>query len=160
GWIMTTIGGFLVQPPAISQREEPVWFFFGQFVVAILVGLAILAPKKVWRAEWYCLAAFLLLLVTVVLVISYYSLRNAWTGSYSGQRVVIGDEYTTQAAAFVAKEKERGIVPTTEDLLMNYGGEVERIRTMTSITRAGAKLAFTYISCVIFCTLCLASVIE
>lgn len=159
-WIAGILGGFLLPPPVgVLPSEEKIWLRLGQFIIAVVLGLAFFAARK-WGQPRHALrwggAALLFLAVAVAVYFRYQQLTLAWTGIYSGEKVVIGSVYTPAGKSYV--QKNPGI--SVGDLIFDFSGQVENIWTHESISRRRLLLAATFESCLPLFTLCLIAVVQ
>jgi hypothetical protein len=154
GWIMTTVGGFAVAPPASIQDNGKTWYAFGQFAAAVLIGLAVGFREMLPRRRWLVLIVALLLLLALALVVTYQYQFNSRTCTYEGQTVVMGSVYTE-----AGKPYEKSVL-TPELILPKFGGKAELVWTRESINENRTILALYYMACVMSCTLCMAAVVQ
>ena len=159
-WIGGILGGFLLPPPiGISVGEEKIWLRLGQFIIAVVLGLVFLAARR-WDRQRYSLrwggSALLFLAVAIAAFFRYQQLTLAWTGTYDGDKVVIGSELTEQGRAYVSANPKL----STDKLIYNFTGNTEQIWTRDSIYHRRLALAATYVSCLPLFTICLMSVVQ
>ena len=159
-WLGGVLGGFLLPPPVgVSAGDEKIWLRLGQFILAVLLGLAFFAGRQ-WNqrrhALRWCAAALVFLLLAVAAFFRYQQLTLAWTGNYAGQRVVIGSAYTAQGVSYTTKNPSL----SCDDLIFDFAGKTEDIWTRDSINRRRLLLAATYVSCLPLFTLCLIAVVQ
>jgi hypothetical protein len=159
-WMGGILGGFLLPPPVgVTAGDEKIWLRLGQFIIAIVLGLVFLAARR-WNQSRYSLrwgaAALVFLLLAVGAFFRYQQLTLAWTGTYAGDQVVIGSEFTEQGRAYASQNPKM----STEELIFNFAGKTEDIWTRESINRRRLLLAATYVSCLPLFTICLMSVVQ
>ena len=159
-WVGGLVGGFLLPPPVgISGGQDKIWLRFGQFFVAVLLGLVLFAALK-WKqrkhaGRWWVVAAVSLLLA-VVAFFQYQRLLYVWTGEYDGQQLVVGSEYTSQGRAYVEKNPNLPLTTLLEDFL----GRPEDIWTRRSINYRRLMLAGVYVSCLPLFTLSVIAIVQ
>ena len=159
-WLGGILGGFLLPPPVgVSASDEKIWLRLGQFIIAVVLGLVFFAARR-WRQRRHglrwCAAALLFLALAVAAFFRYQQLTLAWTGNYSGERVVIGSAYTAQGVSFCEKNPKI----SCDELIYHFAGETENIWTRDSINRRRLLLAATYVSCLPLFTICLMAVVQ
>jgi hypothetical protein len=159
-WLLGLLGGFLLSPPVgVSTAEDRTWLRFGQFIVAVLLGLVLFAALK-WKrrkhgARWWG-AACVSLLLAVVAFFVYQRLLYGWTAEYDGRPIVIGSEYTPHARAYVEKNPNLPLKTLLEDFL----GRAEDIWTRNSINQHRLVLAGVYVSCLPLFTLAVIAIVQ
>jgi hypothetical protein len=159
-WLGGVLGGFLMPPPVgISAGEEKVWLRLGQFIVAVVLGLVFLAARR-WNQRrhivWWCGVALLSLSFAIGAFFRYQYLTLAWTGSYVGEKVVIGSVHTPQGLAYATRNPN----VSRDDLIFDFAGKTEDIWTRDSINRRRLILAATYISCLPLFAICVIAVVQ
>ena len=146
-WLCSVVAVFVFPPPQnVSSDPSRVFVGFAAFLVAILVGLlAILASKFNKRRNtkvWLVVCMFTLVIGTASMFL-YENQRERYTGTYEGQRVVIGSEFTVEGKS----SAEPGI--TVDQLIMDGAGQPSQIWTAESIQRNAFRLRATYLVTVI-----------
>jgi hypothetical protein len=159
-WVGGILGGFVLPPPVgVTANDEKIWLRLGQFIIAILLGLVFLAGRR-WSQSRHSLrwggAALLFLTLAVAAFFRYQQLTLAWTGNYSGDRVVIGSVFTLQGLSYTAQNPRI----SSDDLIFDFAGQTENIWTRESINRRRLLLAATYVSCLPLFTICLIAVVQ
>ncbi len=159
-WIGAMVGGFLLPPPiGVLGGDEKIWLRFGQFVIAMVLGLVFFVARR-WKLRRHALrwwgGAVVFLAIGVAAFFRYQQLTLAWTSRYLGQRMVVGSVYTPQGLSYT--KKNPGI--SGDDLIFDFAGVTEDIWTRESIDRRRLLLAATYVSCLPLFTLCLISVVQ
>jgi len=159
-WLFGILSGFLLPPPVgVLASDEKVWLRLGQFIVAVVLGLVFFAVRR-WdqprHALRWCGVAVLFLAIAVTVFFRYQHLMLAWTGIYNKERVVIGSEYTAQGQAYTEKDPDISL----DNLIFDFGGEIENIWTHKSISRRRLILAATFEACLPLFTICLMSVVQ
>jgi hypothetical protein len=159
-WLGGILGGFLLPPPVgISASDEKAWLRLGQFIVAVSLGLEILAVRR-WGDPRYSLRWAGVALVTLMLGVAaffrYHQLTLAWTADYAGERVVIGAELSRQGEAYLQRHPKL----SSDDLVFDFAGKTEEIWTRESIDHRRLVLAATYVSCLPIFTICLIAIVQ
>ena len=159
-WVGGILGGFLLPPPAgVSAADEKIWLRLGQFIVAVVLGLEILAARR-WNQPRHSLRWGAVALVALVIGIGaffrYQQLTLAWTADYAGDKVVTGSELTRQGRAYT----EANPKISTDELVSDFSGKAEQIWTHQSIDSRRLVLAATYVSCLPLFTICLIAVVQ
>jgi hypothetical protein len=100
--IMTALSGFVIHPPSGGGKD--IWFSYGRFLVAILVGLW-LYPIQRWSAKQHAGAWWLMTVVFSVasfaIFWNYNSRLEAWSIEYfRSDRVVVGTQLTPRQRTF------------------------------------------------------------
>jgi hypothetical protein len=159
-WVGGILGNFLLPPPVgISAVDEKIWLRLGQFIVAVVLGLEVLAARR-WNQPRHSFrwgaVALLSLVIAVAAFFRYQQLTLAWTANYAGDRVVVGAEFTQQGRAYA--EANPNI--STDELVFNFAGKTGEIWTRDSIDRRRLVLAATYISALPLFTICLIATVQ
>ena len=159
-WIGGILGGFLMPPPiGISAGDEKIWLRLGQFIIAVVLGLVFLAARR-WGRQQYSLrwggAALLFLVIAIAAFFRYQQLTLDWTGTYIGDKVVIGSELTPQGRNYISENPKL----SNDELIFKFAGKTEQIWTRDSINHRRLLLAATYVSCLPLFTICLMSVVQ
>jgi hypothetical protein len=159
-WVGSILGGFLLPPPVgVSAADEKTWLRLGQFIVAVVLGLEILAARR-WNQPRHSFrwgaVALLALVIGVAAFFRYQQLTLAWTANYAGGKVVVGAEFTRQGLAYT----EANPKISTDELIFNFAGKTEEIWTRESMDRRRLVLAATYVSCLPLFTICLIAVVQ
>src|ERR1035438_4446568 len=95
-WAGGLLCNFLLPPPVgVSSADDKIWLRFGQFIVAIVLGLEVLAARR-WHQprhslRWGALALLALALASGAFF-RYQQLTLAWTANYAGEKVIVGAE--------------------------------------------------------------------
>lgn len=149
--IMGTIGNFWVPPPPGPAGEvegsDRIFFYFAQFVIAILLGLMVL-PMMKWcclkRHAWFWgKVAAAVLVAGIVAFFSYQNLLGDWTVVHDGRRMYVGSEVKPEVAEFV----RRHLSMSKSELLENAGWDPRLIWTENSLARRRLVLAVFYVLC-------------
>jgi len=95
-WVGGILGGFLLPPPVgVSAADEKTWLRLGQFIVAVVLGLEILAARR-WNQPRHSIrwgaVALLTLVIGVAAFFRYQQLTLAWTANYAGDKAVTGSD--------------------------------------------------------------------
>ena len=159
-WLLGVIGGFLLPPPVgVGEGDDKTWLRFAQFVAAILIGLIFFGVLK-WKqkkdAKRWWLAALVSLLLGTASFFDYQRLTSAWTGRYTGQKVVIGAVYTPHGQEYAQKNPNLSV----DNLLEDHTGKVELVWTRESINRRRLALAGLYVSCLPLFTMAVVAVVQ
>lgn len=159
-WLGGILGGFLLPPPVgVTAADEKIWLRLGQFIVAVLLGLEILAARR-WNQPRHSLrwgaVALLALVIGVAAFFRYQQLTLAWTATYDRDKVVVGDEFTKQGRAYAAANPKI----SKDELVFDFKGKTEDIWTRESIDGRRLILAATYVSCLPLFTICLIAVVQ
>jgi hypothetical protein len=159
-WVGGILGGFLLPPPVgVTAADEKIWLRLGQFIVAVVLGLEILAARR-WNQPRHTFrwgaVALLALVIGVGAFFFYQQLTLAWTANYNLGKVVIGSELTKQGRTYTAANP----AISTDELVSDFGGKTEEIWTRQSIDRRRLVLAATYVSCLPLFTICLIAVVQ
>ncbi len=159
-WVGGVLGGFLLPPPVgVSADDEKTWLRLGQFIVAVVLGLEILAARR-WNQPRHSFrwgaVALLALVIGVAAFFRYQQLTLAWTANYAGDRVVMGAEFTKQGRAYMEANQKISM----DELIFNFAGKTEEIWTRDSIDRRRLVLAATYVSCLPLFTICLIALVQ
>jgi hypothetical protein len=152
--IMSTIGGFLLPPPAgFTGPNDASWPKLAQFVVTVFTASLIVIGRKLNRKRhsvlWLSVSVSTLI-VAMGGLFAYRYLTGIMTCPYYGEIRIVGSELTADAASFL---KDQGQM-SCETLLKNFTGEVEEVWTRASLVRAELLLGATYISVVPFLAIC------
>lgn len=159
-WLGGILGGFLLPPPVgVSSGDEKIWLKFGQFIVAVVLGLVFFAVSR-WNRprhslKW-CGVTVLFLALAVAAFFRYQQLTLAWTGVYEGQKVVTGSVFTPQGLAYTTANPRLSL----NELISDFTGVTENLWTRESINRRRLLLATTYVSCLPLFTICLIAVVQ
>lgn len=158
-WIFSIIGGFLLPPIGVLTTDEKSWMRLASLVTTALFGLAFVGClkfklKKHQKLWW--LGSVILLLLSISLFLAYQRISYSWTCEYNYHRVLVGSEYTEQAARFIEKYGQQ----SCEFLLKSNAGEVGGIWTKESISTRRITLGGMYIGCVSLFTICIIGVIQ
>ena len=159
-WVGGTLGTFLLAPPAgVSAADEKIWLHVGQFIMAVVLGLVILAARR-WHQpqhslRWGAVALFSLA-IAVTAFFGYQQLTQVWTATYDQGRTVVGAEFTQQGRAYA----EANPKISTDELVFDFSGNTEEIWTRESIHRRRLMLAATYVICLPLFTICLIAVVQ
>lgn len=160
-WLGGILAGFLLPPPVgVLASEDKVWLRFGQFIVAVVLGLVFLATRR-WKQPRHSFrwgaVALLFLALAVAAFFLYQKLTLAWTGIYDHrEKVVVGSVFTPQGLSYT---KENPKI-SRDDLIDDFSGVTENIWTRDSINRRRLILAATYESCLPLFTICLIAVVQ
>lgn len=159
-WLGGILGGFLLPPPVgITAADEKVWLRLGQFIVAVVLGLEILAARR-WNLPKHSLrwgaVALLTLVIAVGAFFRYQQLTLAWTATYNGEKVVVGTDFTRQGRAYADANPKI----STEELIFNFAGKTGQIWTQESIDGRRLVLAAIYVSCLPLFTICLIALLQ
>ncbi|MGA2244263.1 MAG: hypothetical protein ABSH48_04610 [Verrucomicrobiota bacterium] len=159
-WMGGILGGFLLPPPVgVSAAHERIWLRLGQFVVAVVLGLEMLAARR-WQEPRYSLrwagVALLTLVLAVAAFFRYQELTLAWTAKYNRAKVVIGSDLTPQGRIYVAANPKL----SADQLVYDFTGHTDELWTHESIDRRRLLLAATYVSCLPLFTVCLIAVVQ
>jgi hypothetical protein len=158
-WILGTMAGFLLLPTEISREDEKAWLKLAPFVIAVVLGLMVIAARR-WSPEkhlgrwWF--VAIALFIFSISGFIGYGYLSYSWTCKYNNQTLIIGTSLTDQGRYYVRQNP--GI--SCEDLLMDFAGKVEDIWTKESINRCRILLAGIYINLIPIFAMSMISVIQ
>jgi hypothetical protein len=159
-WVGGILGNFLLPPPVgVTAADEKIWLRLGQFIVAVVLGLEILAARR-WNQPRHTFrwgaVALLSLVIGVGAFFFYQQLTLAWTANYNLGKVVIGSELTKQGRTYTAANP----AISTDELVSDFGGKTEEIWTRQSTDRRRLVLAATYVSCLPLFTICLIAVVQ
>lgn len=159
-WLGGIVGAFLLPPPAgVWGRDDKTWLRLGQFIVAVILGLEILAARR-WNrprdAIWWGGVALVALALGVGAFFRYQELTLAWTAHYAGARVVTGSEFTAQGRAYTTVNP--GL--STSELIFDFAGRTDEVWTRESIDRRRLALAAHYVACLPLFTICLLAVVQ
>ncbi len=159
-WVLALVGGFLLPPPTGGWGEaDKTWLRFGQFFVAVLVGL-IFVPVWKWKQKKHALGWWEAAMVSLVLAtggfFTYQSLTVRWTGYFFEDKVLLGSEYTDVGRTYVEKHPNLPVHLLLEDFL----GRADDIWTHESITRRRLILSGLYLGCLPLLAVCLISVVQ
>jgi hypothetical protein len=159
-WVVGVLGGFLLPPPVgIAGAEDKTWLRFGQFIVAMIIGLVffgVLKWKQKKHAKWWWLSSLVFLLLAVGAFFRYQHLTNAWTGNYAGEKLVIGSVYTPQGQKYIQENPDLSLDLVLDDFI----GITEDIWTRASIQRRRLLLAATYVSCLPLFTIAVIAIVQ
>ena len=159
-WVCGIVGNFLLPPPVgVSAADEKIWLRLGQFIVAVVLGLEVLAARR-WNlprhsSRWGAVA-LLSLAMAVAAFFRYQQLTLSWTATYAGDRVVVGAEFSQQGLAYAQANPNI----STDELIFNFAGKTGEIWTPESINRRRLVLAATYVSCLPLFTICLIATVQ
>jgi uncharacterized BrkB/YihY/UPF0761 family membrane protein len=158
-WIGAVIASFVLPPPVGTADETKVWVRFAQFIITIFIGLLVLLTlrwtKKKHILSWAAVSASFLMLGTICFFI-YQILATRWTTSYDKDHVLIGDTLTKQAAEYLRENPTL----TRSDLVMHYGGSVDKIWTIESINQRRFILAGVYVLTMPIFTICIIALLQ
>jgi hypothetical protein len=137
GWITTAVAGFWPPPPSLPPDEQERLRYFGRFFLAVVSGLFLVAAYLFRDRRHTPVWVTVGIVFTALVPVAYFSFERvypAWTCEYpalSGRRVVVGPEsaLTEEARAYRDKHPH----DTCEQLIWDYGGNLERIWTKESI---------------------------
>jgi protein-S-isoprenylcysteine O-methyltransferase Ste14 len=161
-WLVGVLGSFLLPPPVgIASTQDKTWLRFGQFVVAMVIGLVFFGVFK-WKqkkhAKWWWLTSLLCLLFAVGAFFRYQQLTYAWTANYEGETLVVGSVYTEQGKKIITENPE--LTSHLDQLLQEFSGVTANIWTRESIQRRRLLLAATYVSCLPLFTIAVIAVVQ
>jgi hypothetical protein len=159
-WLGAILSGFLLPPPVgVLASDEKIWLRLGQFIVAVVLGLVFFAARR-WNqsrhALRWCGVALMFLAIAVAVFFRYQQLTLAWTGIYNQEKIVVGSDYTPQGQSYTQKNPKISL----DDLIFDFGGEIENVWTHESISRRRLLLAATFESCLPLFTICLIAVLQ
>jgi hypothetical protein len=159
-WVGGILGNFLLPPPVgVSAADEKIWLRLGQFIVAVVLGLVILAARR-WNQPRHSLrwgaVALLALVIAVIAFFRYQQLTLAWTANYAGDKVVVGAEFTKQGRVYAEENPKI----STDELVFDFKGKTGDVWTQQSIDRRRLILAATYVICLPLFTICLIAVVQ
>lgn len=159
-WVLGIVGSFVLPPPVgISREDEKIWQRLGKFVVTILVGLLFIAARR-WdkrrHFRGWTTAAGVWLVLAVTVFLGYQALLSSRTCARDSERLVIGNVYTPQGAAYA--QKHPGI--SCRDLLDDFAGKADDVWTEESINHSRMMLAEIYISCLPLFAICLVAILQ
>ncbi len=159
-WLGGILGGFLLPPPVgVTAADEKIWLRLGQFIVAVVLGLEILAARR-WNQPRHSLrwgaVALCSLVIGVAAFFRYQQLTLAWTATYDRDKVIVGAEFTQQGRAYAVANPKI----STDELVFDFKGKTDDIWTRESIDGRRLVLAATYVSCLPMFTLCLLAVVQ
>ncbi len=159
-WIGGILGGFVLPPPVgVLPSDEKIWLRLGQFIVAVVLGLIFFATRR-WNQSRHSLkwggVALLFLILGTATFFRYQQLTLAWTGVYSGDKIVIGSDYTPHGQSYVEQNSKISL----DELIFDFAGKTEEIWTHASISRRRLILAATFESCLPLFTICLIAVVQ
>src|SRR6267378_2537659 len=84
-WVGGIVGNFLLPPPVgVSAADDKIWLRLGQFIVAVVLGLEVLAARR-WNqprhsSRWGAVA-LVSLAIAVAAFFRYQQLTLAWTAA-------------------------------------------------------------------------------
>ncbi len=159
-WLAGILGGFLLPPPVgVSAADEKIWLRLGQFIVAVVLGLEILAARR-WNQPRHSLrwgaVALLALVISVGAFFRYQQLTLGWTANYNESKVVVGTEFTSQGRTFAEANPKL----STDELVFKFAGKTGDIWASQSIDRRRLTLAAVYVSCLPLFTICLIALVQ
>ena len=159
-WVGGILGGFLLPPPVgVTAADEKIWLRLGQFIVAVVLGLEILAARR-WNQPRHTFrwgaVALLSLVIGVGAFFCYQQLKLVWTATYDKDRVVVGAEFTKQGRIYAEANPKISM----DELVNDFTGHTEEIWTRQSIDRRRLVLAAMYVSCLPLFTICLIAVVQ
>jgi len=125
-WLVAIIILFVVKPPRLTPSDDGMLFVrAAQFVVAILLALAIVAIRRGrMRLRTIWSASLAIVLSAVIALFSYRWLSSIWTCDYDGRGdVVIGRTMLPDAAAYARSLKRS----ECDILIQNVAGDTASI---------------------------------
>lgn len=158
-WVMTTIGGFWVPPPADITNDNKSMTVFAKFIVSIIIGLMIL-PMSKWYQKKYAFSWGMIALLTLVIGITAFFtaqyLRDIWTVTDRGDVYYTGTTYTDAAVAYLKEHPQT----TRKELLEDATWKPEYIWTEDSIRNCRLILASVYVLCTPLFAICMVSIVQ
>lgn len=156
-FIFSMISGFLV-PLGFASDERKAIVRFAPFILAILIGCAFVMRRKwaITDPQKWVLITVILLAGTILSWLLYWYYLSEFTCIVDTQRVIIGTEYTDQAAAYIRSNADM----PCETLIRNYAGKIEMIWTRETVNKVRLYFQVIYLSCTILTTLCLLSLAQ
>ena len=158
-WVIGVIAGFLVPPPVGTPDEGKVWVHFAQFAITIVIGLVLLAALRWNRGKhafvWGGVSLMFLILGTAMFF-NYQLFAERWTAQYNLQRVVIGSVFTPFGQDYHNQNPQF----TRAQLVMDAGGQMEKIWTRESIEQRRIALAAMYVLAMPLFAVCIMSIVQ
>ena len=147
-WWLLAAGAFLLPAPVgmAEPNQRPILIVV-RLAIAALLGLMSL-PLKLWsqrRHLWiWGSVATLFSLLSIVSLVSYEQLKQSWTVSYAGKRVLAGTTLTPDAANYHQANPHL----TAAELLEDTAGDPHKVWTQESIEPRRLRLNALYFSCI------------
>jgi TIR domain len=145
-WLLAAGAVLLPAPVGMAEPSQRSILIVARLAIAALVGLISL-PLKLWAQRkhlWiWGTVATLCLLLSFVAVISYEQLKQSWTVSYAGKRVVAGTTLTPDAADYHRANPHL----TPPELLEDAIGDPSKVWTQESTEPRRLRLNALYFSC-------------
>ena len=147
-WCLLAAGAFLLPAPVgMAEPNQRPLLFVVRLSIAALVGLISL-PLKLWSQRkhlpiWAAVATVFSLL-SIMSLVSYEELKQAWTVSYAGKRIVAGNTLTPEAAKYHKANPHY----TAAELLEDAAGDPQKVWTTESTEPRRLRLNALYLSCI------------
>jgi TIR domain len=145
-WLLAAGAVLLPAPVGMAEPSQRSILIVARLAIAALVGLMSL-PLKLWAQRkhlWiWGTVATLCLLLSFVALISYEQLKQSWTVSYAGKRVVAGTTLTPEAADYHRDNPHL----TPPELLEDAIGDPSKVWTQESTEPRRLRLNALYFSC-------------
>jgi TIR domain-containing protein len=147
-WCLLAAGAFLLPAPVgmAEPNQRPILVVV-RLAIAALVGLMSLPLKLCSQRRhlpiWGTVATVFSLL-SIISLVSYEQLKQSWTVSYSGKRVVAGSTLTPDAENYHRAHPQY----TAAELLEDAAGDPQKVWTRESTEPRRLKLNALYFSCI------------
>jgi hypothetical protein len=147
-WWLLAAGAFLLPVPVgmAEPNQRPILIVV-RLAIAALLGLMSLPLKLLSQRRhlwiWGSVAS-LFSLLSIVSLVSYEQLKQSWTVSYAGQRVLAGTTLTPDAANYHQANPHL----TAAELLEDTAGDPHKVWTQESIEPRRLRLNALYFSCI------------
>jgi len=147
-WCLLAAGAFLLPAPVgmAEPNQRPILVIV-RLAIAALIGLMSL-PLKLWSQRrhlpiWGTVATVFSLL-SIMSLVSYEQLKQSWTVSYAGKRLVAGTTLTADAANYHQANPQY----TAAELLEDAAGDPQKVWTTESTEPRRLRLNALYLSCI------------
>ena len=147
-WCLLAAGAFLLPAPVgmAEPNQRPILVVVRLAIVA-LIGLMSL-PLKLWSQRrhlpiWGAIATVFSVL-SIMSLVSYEQLKQSWTVSYAGKRLVAGTTLTPDAANYHQAHPHY----TAAELLEDAAGDPQKVWTTESTEPRRLRLNALYLSCI------------
>lgn len=159
-FILGVVGSFILPPPGwASSGADKTLVRFGQFIVAVLVGLMFLLVqrwnKKKHLGRWV-LVALVFLASSISSFFTYQYFRDIRTCQYADQVIVIGAVFTAHGEEYFSENPGS----TCTSLLEDHAGVAEEVWTKESINKSHYILGAAYILNLPLLTICMIAVVQ
>jgi len=153
----TSTAAAAIYPPPVGDAKG--FIALGAFFATAVCGLVYVVMTR-YSARRH--TSIWTVVATVVILLSFgaiqlfASLSARYVGTYQGEKMMVGDEFTGNGAAWSEQSKHT----SPDDLLFDAAGHAERIWTTASIQRAGLRIRELYFVCVSLLAVCVLTTVQ